>query len=155
MSIRSYLADPARRNDINNAIRRGFLRRRMGGRAVARILVIDDDPLTRETLVRSLDRSGHEVRSATNRQQAFELCMRQVFDLIITNVSEGATEGFETIAALRRWMRDARILAVASEPAPEGRTWALSFGATRWLVKPFDVNQLLQAVDALVDGESH
>jgi len=149
MTVRSYLADPVRRDEINTAIRRAFLRRRTGGGTVARILIIEDDPLKREMLSRTLAQADHETYSPATRKQALELCMQQVFDLIVIGVSSPASEGFETIAALRRWMRDARILAVAWQPAPAGGAAAIASGATRCLVRPFDTVQLLEAVDSL------
>jgi DNA-binding response OmpR family regulator len=151
VGIRDYLTDPAERRSINRAIRRSFDRRRGKDESVARILVVDNDPLTRQTLVRILERASFKVSAAANGDEAVELYDRDGADLVIADIFVPDCNGLETIAALRRRSAETRIIAVSSRPEPEGYLKAVaSFGATHSLTKPFDTRQLLEAIQKLL-----
>lgn len=153
MGIRDYLTDPDKRRAISGAIRRAFDRRRQGGEAVGRIMVVDDDPLTRETLVRSLERAGYQVCAVGNGKLALQAYAREPVDLVITDIFMPECDGLETIAGLRRRSPEVKIVAVSSRPGHEGYLKAAkAFGAVECLIRPFDSQQLLDIVDELMRG---
>ena len=118
---------------------------------MARILVIDDDPLTRETMVRVLERAGYEAWSAADGKQALELYDRVGFDLVITGIFMPECDGLETIAALRRRAPQAKIIAISScSDQDRYLRAAKAFGAADSLVKPFESEELLNSVCELV-----
>ena len=118
---------------------------------MARILVVDNDPLTRQTLVRILERASFKVTAAANGNEAVEFYDRDGADLVITDIFMPECDGLETIAALRRRSAETKIIAVSSQPGPEGYLGAAaSFGATHTLTKPFDTKQLLKAIKKLL-----
>lgn len=118
---------------------------------MARILVIDDDPLTRETVVRVLEREGYEAWSAPDGKQALELYGRIGFELVITGIFMPECDGLETIAALRRRAPQAKIIAIASSSGQDRYLRAAkAFGAADSLARPFDSQRLLDSVAELV-----
>lgn len=141
MGIRDYLKDPAGRRSISQAIRGAFERKRG---AAGRILVIDVDPLSRETLVRALERANYRADGAASEAEAVALPDLRAVDLVIRDTRSPEDET-DSSAALREHVPQRKILTVTSH---EGHaTAALSReAATNVLVRPFDSKQLLQAV---------
>jgi DNA-binding response OmpR family regulator len=150
MGIRDYLKNPAGCGGINRAIRSAFERKRGGGRPVLRILVVDDDPLTRETMVRTLQRASYDTLGAEDGNQALEMFDERPFDLVITDIFMPERDGLETINELR--LRDPEVKIVAVSEGGEGERYrraARSFGAAMTLQKPFDTDQLLRAIKSV------
>jgi response regulator NasT len=111
-----------------------------------RILVIDDDPLTRETLIRTLQRANYRVVGTGDGDEAFALVEQDPFDLVIAGTPPLKRRGLEMLSALRRHSPQLKILAVASHTGLDQT--ARKFGATHTLVKPFAKKELLRAIES-------
>jgi CheY-like chemotaxis protein len=152
MGVRDYIMNPANVRLVNSAIHRALHYVRNGGGAVIRILVVDDDALIREMLVRVLRRAGYEMTSAANGKDALEAHEAQPVDLVITDICMPEMDGLETIAELRRQAPDLRIIAISDVAGPRSYLRAAeSIGATRTLAKPFDAKLLLDTVKDISD----
>jgi DNA-binding response OmpR family regulator len=151
VSILRFLRDVANVRQINAAIRQAFERRRQGGPRMARILVVDDDPLIRKMLERSLAAAGHTVVPAADGREARELLAVEPIELVITDIDMPEIDGLQIIASLRREKITLPILALSARSGRDSRlNMATAFGANRTLVKPFDLRQLLDTVEELV-----
>ena len=121
-------------------------------RAMARILVIDDEPEMRAVLDRMLRPMGHEVEQAANGNEGLRRFREQPFDLVITDLRMPERDGFETIRELRR-LGDVKIIAM-SAGGPSGPTTYLQMakhvGAAAVLPKPFSRQELTDAIDVAV-----
>jgi CheY-like chemotaxis protein len=120
---------------------------------VARILVIDDEPQVRAMLRQMLERGGYEVLEAEEGRAGIKLYQEQAPDLIITDILMPGKEGIETILALRKAHPSVKIIAISGG----GRMGKLdvlpiakSFGAARTLAKPFEREELLEAVQSVL-----
>lgn len=119
-----------------------------------RILVIDDDEQMRDLLQQAMQWAGFEVVAAENGrlgQQSFEA---QPADLIITDLIMPDQEGLETISVLKKRYPAVKIIAISGggRIGPEAYLpAALELGADRVFAKPFDVKELVTAVQALLD----
>lgn len=117
-----------------------------------RILIIDDDDLLRDLLVKSLEMAGHTVFQASDGQAGFELFRSAPVDLVITDLVMPVQEGVETIMRLRRLTPDLPIIAM-SGGVPNSSLYlkiAEKIGAHRVLPKPFTPQKLLEAVNEAV-----
>jgi len=152
MGIAEFLRDATNVRQINAAIRRALELRRLGDGRMARILVVDDDPLIRRMLERTLSGAGHVVLCATQGQDALQvLGSESQVDLVITDIDVPEIDGLQIIAALRRDKNPIPILAISARSGRD--SWlnmASAFGADRTLLKPFDLRQLLDTVHELV-----
>lgn len=120
---------------------------------MARILVIDDDPQLRTLLSRYFGRRGYEVLQAEDGNTGLAIFREQGADVIITDLIMPGKEGMETIIELRQEYPDARIIAISGggRVAPEGYLQlAKGIGAARVFSKPFELEQLKDAVDDLL-----
>lgn len=119
---------------------------------MARILVIDDDPLVRKAIKAVLDRVGHAVVLAPDGRVGVAEYGRSGFDLVITDILMPEQEGMETIRALRNANPSVKILAISGG----GRIGIQDFlvvaerlGASATLKKPFDPDDLAARVATL------
>ena len=121
-----------------------------------RILLIDDDDLSRKAVQRMLERAGFEVFSTSSGREALARYDTDKADLVITDLIMPETDGLEIIQELRRTDPGSRILAISGGgrvDADEYLSVARKFGAVGVLPKPFTAQELTQAVDrALAPG---
>lgn len=127
---------------------------------MARILVVDDDSLVRQTIKHLLAAQGHEVHEAENGRHGEALALRDSPDIVVIDILMPEQEGVETIIALRRQRPDVRILAISGGGQmryPDFLAMAKQFGAHATLAKPFDRDALLGALAPLLShgGNAH
>ena len=116
---------------------------------MARILVIEDEALVRDTLCQYLEGAGHELLVAENGEQGLEIYRSHNPDLVISDVSMPTREGISTLVELRRLNPDAKIV-MMSGGTPSGVTdyleLAQQLGAAAVLRKPFRKAHLVELV---------
>jgi CheY-like chemotaxis protein len=113
------------------------------------ILVVDDDDSFRTGLSKVLSQEGYETTACVDGAAALEAFRKRAVDLVITDIIMPEKEGLETILELRRIAPKLKIIAVSGggRNGPEDYLpIAEHFGAARTLAKPFDKEQILQAV---------
>lgn len=124
---------------------------------MARILIIDDEQMVRETMRIRLEKSGHEVVEAANGEEGLNAFSDGQFDLVVTDIIMPEQEGIETIRRIRQ--RDQQIGIIAISGGGRGRNLqfleiAKKLGASAALSKPFTGSQLLSLVEATLRGGS-
>jgi CheY-like chemotaxis protein len=115
---------------------------------MAHVLVVDDDLGMREWLAEILEVAGHHVSQAQDGLEAKSLAMRNVFDLVITDISMPKEEVLGTICALRKSLPDIKIIALSGKD-PEALMDAKLLGAQAALRKPVTSQALLECVGGL------
>jgi DNA-binding response OmpR family regulator len=115
----------------------------------ARILVVDDEPSITSFLRMGLSRSGFEVTVASDGNEALAAVDREQFDLVVLDVMLPGVDG---ISVCRRLRRNATlmILMLTAADAVAQRVAGLEAGADDYLVKPFDFEELLARLRALL-----
>ncbi len=122
-------------------------------RAMARILIIDDERSLRRMIVRILTGMGHEVFEASDGLEGLELFRKHRPTLVITDILMPQREGFQTIRDLRHETPEIAILAVSGggrERTPMFLIDAGKVGADATLRKPFRPAELIAAVNRLL-----
>ena len=109
------------------------------------VLTVDDSPSMRELVKSTLLRAGFEVRQAEDGATALDIARREVFDLVLADVNMPNMDGISLIRALRAEpnYRHTPILMLTTESLPERKREGKAAGATGWIVKPFDPDQLV------------
>jgi phosphotransferase system HPr (HPr) family protein len=118
----------------------------------SRVLVVDDDRDTAETLACLLRLFGHDVSTALDGQRAIEIARRERPSCVLLDVGLPGLDGYEVAARLRRERAGSIVLiAVTGYGREEDRRAALAAGFDHHFVKPLDqdgFNALLAALDA-------
>jgi len=119
---------------------------------MARLLVVDDDPYTRELLKLMLCAIGHEVDIADNGAHAMQRIEKCQPSLVITDILMPEMDGFELISVLAKKYPAIKILAISAGsrgfPVKDSLETAKDFGAIKTLTKPIEKNLLIEAVNA-------
>ena len=121
---------------------------------MARILFVDDDPLTLETLKRSAELFGHEAVLASSGEQALTLIGEGLPDLILTDMNLPDMDGLSLVKELKHNPSFAQVPVVMLSASPEidARQVALDAGAEEFLAKPIRL-QILQDVIERYTGD--
>jgi CheY-like chemotaxis protein len=120
---------------------------------MARILVIDDQPLVRDVLRRILESAGHGVEEAGDGEQGLQAFRRQPPDLVLCDIYMTSKGGLETIRVLRRDFPAAKVVAMSGggfEGKFEVLAMAEELGAAATIEKPFILEELLAVVEAVL-----
>jgi len=122
---------------------------------MSEILIIDDDPAMRRTIVRILESAGYGVREAEDGRVGLELFRTHAPQLVITDLLMPSKDGLETIRDIRRSGQSTKILATSGGWRTAQLDFlgaAAEFGADMVLPKPFRSKDLLDAVGKLLEG---
>ena len=117
-----------------------------------RILTVDDSASIRQMVSFTLRKAGHEVIEAVDGQDALAKMGKEKFDMIITDLNMPNLDGLQLIAAVRRLpgCSFVPILMLTTESQAEKKDTGRKAGATGWIVKPFNADQLTAVVQKLV-----
>ncbi|WP_113704240.1 response regulator transcription factor [Nonomuraea lactucae] len=116
----------------------------------ARLLVVDDEPALREALQSSLEFEGYRVVTADDGQSALEELGRGPYDAVLLDVMMPRLDGLTACRRLRAAANHVPVLMLTARDAVGDRVSGLDAGADDYLVKPFELDELLARVRALL-----
>jgi len=116
---------------------------------MAKILIVDDDASLREVIRLSLESAGHEVIEAENGAQGVDYACAKLPDLVLCDVRMEKMDGYSTLLALRQHSATASLpfILMTGQAHHEGMRQGMELGADDYLPKPFNMQQLLAAVE--------
>ncbi|MBV8997612.1 MAG: response regulator transcription factor [Solirubrobacterales bacterium] len=114
-----------------------------------RVLVVEDDDAIAQVLQRSLRMEGYEVRIAGDGVTALDEAHAFLPDLVILDLGLPRLDGLEVAKTIRR-TDDVPILVLTARDGVESRVEGLDAGADDYLVKPFERQELLARLRALL-----
>lgn len=119
---------------------------------MANILVVDDSPSMQKMVSFTLKGSGHQVVEASDGKQALALAQKQSFDAILSDVNMPNMNGLELCEQLRKLpnYKFVPILMLTTESSGDVKMVGKSAGATGWLVKPFNPDQLVKTIEKVL-----
>ncbi|MGH3491905.1 MAG: response regulator transcription factor [Sciscionella sp.] len=115
-----------------------------------KVLVVDDEAAVRESICRSLRFEGYEVESAENGVQALDSAMVSHPDVIVLDVMMPVLDGVEACRRLRAAGDRIPVLMLTARRGIGDRVGGLDAGADDYLVKPFELEELLARLRALL-----
>ncbi len=124
-----------------------------------KILIADDDSISRRLLQRRLEKWGHEVVEASNGGEAWRLFNEQNFSIVITDWMMPVMDGVELIRKIRSFEHNSYVYCIllTAKRQKEDLVAGMEAGADDFLSKPFDAEELkvrLRAGERLVELEN-
>ena len=115
---------------------------------MATILAVDDSNSMRQMVSFALKQAGHDVTEAADGVEALELAKKNSFSLVISDVNMPKMDGISLIKQLRTLpnYKFTPLLMLTTESGSDKKQEGKSAGATGWIVKPFNPDQLLATV---------
>ncbi|MFG2001507.1 response regulator transcription factor [Spirillospora sp. NPDC048911] len=120
------------------------------GAVPARILIVDDEPAVRESLVRSLEFEGYAVAEAADGTAALDRVAREEPDLVVLDVLMPRMDGLTACRRMRAQGATMPVLMLTARDMVGDRVTGLDAGADDYLVKPFELDELLARIRALL-----
>ncbi|MES4901483.1 MULTISPECIES: response regulator transcription factor [unclassified Streptomyces] len=121
----------------------------------ARILIVDDEPAVREALQRSLAFEGYTTETALDGLDALEKVGAYDPELIVLDVLMPRMDGLTAARRLRATQVTVPILMLTARDTVGDRVTGLDAGADDYLVKPFELDELLARIRALLRRSSY
>jgi DNA-binding response OmpR family regulator len=115
-----------------------------------RVLIVEDDEEITQVLTRSLRLEGYDVGAAGDGNAALEQARSFSPDLVILDLGLPGLDGIDVARRLREASDDVPILILTARDALESRVQGLDTGADDYLVKPFERQELLARMRALL-----
>ena len=109
------------------------------------ILAVDDSPSMRDMVRIALTGAGFDVTQAADGHEALDIARKNSFDLVLSDVNMPRMDGISLIRALRaeNSYKHTPILMLTTESSMDRKREGKEAGATGWIVKPFDPDQLV------------
>ena len=114
-----------------------------------RLLVIEDDPALQRTLAAALREESYAVDVASDGADGLFKAQQNAYDAILLDVMLPKLDGWGVLAALRPANRTPVLMLTARDAVPD-RIKGLNAGADDYLTKPFDIDELLARLRALI-----
>jgi two-component system, OmpR family, response regulator ResD len=114
-----------------------------------KILVVDDEFEMRQLLRLYLQQESYHVEEAENGREAYEKIIKNDFDLMILDVMMPIMDGWQTIEEVRK-VSEIPIIMLTAKGTVKDKVTGLSSGADDYLVKPFEEEELMARVQALL-----
>ncbi len=122
---------------------------------MAKILIIEDDLLFRQTLETSLEQFKHTIEGAESADEALAKVKAQSFDLLLTDVRiAGEVDGVEALGKIRKLQPQIRSIIMTGYSDVDAPVRAAGLQADDYLLKPFKLQALIQSVQTLLTLEA-
>jgi DNA-binding NtrC family response regulator len=112
----------------------------------ARILIVDDDESIRKVLSAILADEGYEVDTAGNGKEAIDKSNEKLYNLALIDIRLPDMEGVEILAKIKVTVPKMRKIIITGFPSLQNAVAALNKGADAYIMKPFDVENILTAI---------
>ena len=112
----------------------------------ATILVVDDEENAREGLSKILSKEGYRVDTAPNGKEAIDNLKRQRYDLVITDMRMPLMDGFEVLREIKKMDENIGVIMITAYGEVDTYLEAMNAGATEYLNKPINSDELVQVV---------
>ncbi len=117
---------------------------------MAKILIADDEALLLESLAKAARKDGHQVETAADGEDAWKLLQASRFDLVVTDLRMPNLDGHAVMARIASLHPTPLIIAITGYASLEAAVDCLRKGAADFLVKPFEVEDFLEALNRVL-----
>src|SRR3954449_3539728 len=118
---------------------------------MAKILVVDDQEMMRDSLAANLVREGHEVIAAGDGPAAVSRLQGQRYDLLITDLKMPRMTGIELLAEAKRLRPDMPVVLMTAFATVQTAVEAMKLGAYDYIQKPFDGEEIKHLVERTLE----
>src|SRR6476661_1347810 len=111
------------------------------------ILLVDDEPLIRLSMVDALEAVGYDVRAAASGTEGLDVLRQKTFDLVITDLRLPGADGLTVLKATKDKSPETEVVMITAHGSVETAVGAMKLGAFDYITKPFQMDELLLIVE--------
>ncbi|QCB46979.1 response regulator transcription factor [Hydrogenophaga sp. PAMC20947] len=117
---------------------------------MAHLLIVEDDELLRDALSAQLAQAGHVIETANDGEAALDQLRRRAYDGMVLDLGLPKVDGLAVLQQLRRTLPALPVLILTARDGIEDRVAGLNAGADDYLTKPFNRDELLARLQAML-----
>lgn len=117
---------------------------------MAHLLIVEDDELLRDALSAQLGQAGHRIDTAADGEAALDALKAQAFDGVVLDLGLPKIDGLTVLQRLRESLPALPVLILTARDGVEDRVAGLNAGADDYLTKPFNGDELLARLQAML-----
>ena len=115
----------------------------------AKILIVDDELIVRESLGGWLERDGHKVDKAASGEEALEKCQKTRYDILLLDIKMEGMSGLEVLKKVKENDPDLSVVMITAYGSIPSAIEAMKNGAHEYLLKPFDPDELMVLIEKI------
>ena len=115
-----------------------------------KILLVEDEIDLNNVVTKYLKKNGYSIDSVFNGEEALDYLRYGEYDLVILDIMMPKVDGFEVIKKLRDKGNHTSVLMLTARDSADDKVKGLDLGADDYIVKPFDFNELMARIRAVV-----
>src|SRR6185503_3450097 len=122
----------------------------VGGKGVMKglaVLLVDDEPLMRLSMVDALEAIGYDVHATASGTEGLEILRQKHCDLVITDLRLRGADGLTVLKATKAQSPEIDVVMITAHGSVESAVGAMKLGAFAYLTKPFQMDELLLIVE--------
>ena len=113
------------------------------------ILLVDDEPLMRLSMVDALEAMGYDVHAAASGTEGIEAIRQKRFDLVITDLRLPGADGLTVLKEAKDKAPETEVVVITAHGSVDTAVGAMKLGAIDYLTKPFQMDELLLIVERI------
>ena len=113
---------------------------------MSNVLIVDDEKSIRITLSEFLRKENYQVDSAADTLEAYKMMESKKYDIVITDIIMPHESGIDMLTKIRKSSQTMQIIVMTGEPTVETAVKAVQYGASDYLAKPINKENLLKTV---------
>ena len=118
-----------------------------------RVLVVDDEEPHAQAVAESLRRTGYDCTVATTGLEGVNRIESEEFDIVVTDLVMNDVDGLAVLKKARQLLPDAEVIVISGHGTIKTAVSAMQQGATTYLTKPLDINELRAVVDKATERQ--
>jgi two-component system alkaline phosphatase synthesis response regulator PhoP len=119
-----------------------------------KILIVDDEPNIVQTLQDRLEMNDFNVVTACNGKEGLDMAIQETPDVVLLDVIMPVMDGLEMLEALRKepTCQDVSVVMLTARSQTQDIARANACGIEDYIVKPFDLSELLEKIESIVEN---
>lgn len=111
------------------------------------VLIIDDEPLMRLSMLDALKAEGYHVQEASNGEDGIQKIKTSRYDLVITDLRMPGSDGLQVVRVCKEYSSETEVIVITAHGSVDTAVQAMKLGAHDYVTKPFPMDELLMTVD--------
>lgn len=120
----------------------------------AKILIVDDELIMRESLAGWLERDGHEVEKTASGEEALEILRESRFDILLVDIKMEGMSGLDVLKQVKEGDPDVEIVMITAYGSIATAIEAMKNGAYDYLLKPFEPDELGILIEKIIEHQA-
>lgn len=143
LGAKAYLVKPVEKELLLNKVNQ------IAGTLKLATLVVDDDPVIRDLLFKSLSREGYNALKAESGEEALKMVAENTVSTVISDIAMPGMSGLELLKALKEKYPSIKVLLITGNAQQHSKEEAIAAGADGFISKPFKNVDILRTLAAL------